>query len=241
MSSVDAAKKQAARSAVRNHVNAGDVVGVGSGSTIVYAVEMLKELQEKEGLRVKCIPTSFQARQLILENGLELSSLDVHPEVDIAIDGADEADKDLTLIKGGGGCLAQEKVVAGFAKKFVVIGDYRKRTQRLGTAWKYVPIEVLPMAYAPVKARIEGRFGGKADLRMAKAKCGPVVTDNGCFLLDWHFDPDRMEKEAGGWKAVDDWLKINVPGLVDTGLFVGMAKKGYFGHEDGSVEEVTLD
>ncbi len=154
-SSVEAAKELAARSAVRNHVSSGDVVGVGSGSTIVYAVKMLKELKEQEGLSVKCIPTSFQARQLILESGLELVSLETHPECDVTIDGCDEADAQLTLIKGGGGCLAQEKVVAGFSKTFVVIADYRKRSKRLGTTWKYVPIEVLPLAYAPVKAKIE--------------------------------------------------------------------------------------
>ena len=87
MSAIEAAKEQAARSAVRNHVNTGDVVGVGSGSTIVYAVKMLKELQERDGMRVKCVPTSFQARQLILENGLELTSLEVDPVLNVAIDG----------------------------------------------------------------------------------------------------------------------------------------------------------
>jgi len=240
MSAIEAAKEQAARSAVRNHVNNGDVVGVGSGSTIVYAVKMLKELQERDGLRVKCIPTSFQARQLILENGLELTSLEVDPVLNVAIDGADEADRDLTLIKGGGGCLAQEKVVAGFAKEFVVIADYRKRSARLGTSWKYVPIEVLPLAYVPVKLKIETNLGGKAELRMAKSKAGPVVTDNGCFLLDWHFDPDKMESYSGGWKAANDWLLTNIPGILDTGLFVGMAKKAYFGLEDGTVEEVSV-
>jgi len=240
MSAIEAAKEQAARSAVRNHVKTGDVVGVGSGSTIVYAVKMLKELQERDGMRVKCVPTSFQARQLILENGLELTSLEVDPVLNVAIDGADETDRDLTLIKGGGGCLAQEKVVAGFAKEFVVIADYRKRSARLGTTWKYVPIEVLPLAYVPIKLKIEAHLGGKAELRMAKAKAGPVVTDNGCFLLDWHFDPDRMEHYPGGWRAVDDWLKTNIPGLLETGLFVGMAKKAYFGLEDGTVEEVSV-
>ena len=75
---------------------------------------------------------------------------------------------------------------------------------------------------------------------MAKAKAGPVVTDNGCFLLDWHFDPDKMEHYPGGWRAVDDWLKTNIPGLLETGLFVGLAKKAYFGLEDGTVEEVSV-
>ena len=104
-----------------------------------------------------------------------------------------------------------------------------------------MPVEVLPVAYVPVKLKIEQHFGGKAELRMAKAKAGPVVTDNGCFILDWHFDPDKMERYPGGWGAADDWLKTSIPGLLDTGLFVGMARKAYFGLEDGTVEEVASE
>ena len=87
MSAIEAAKEQAARTAVQNHVKDGDVIGIGSGSTIVYVVEMLRELRERNGLKVKCVPTSFQARQLILKNGLDLTSLEVNPVIDVAIDG----------------------------------------------------------------------------------------------------------------------------------------------------------
>ena len=110
-----------------------------------------QELEFAEGFwRIKNVLNFFlnyQARQLILENNLTLSSLESAPKINVAIDGADEADSDLTLIKGGGGCLAQEKVVAYNADLFVVIADDRKKSQCLGTSWKYVPIEVLPLAY----------------------------------------------------------------------------------------------
>lgn len=224
------AKKLAAYAAVDNHVQNNQVVGVGSGSTIVYAVDRLAERVRQEKLNIVCVPTSFQARQLILQHGLTLSDLDRHPELDVAIDGADEVDADLTLIKGGGGCLTQEKIVAGCAKHFVVIADYRKGSKALGQQWKKgVPIEVIPMAYVPVSRTIAKRFGGEANLRMAVSKAGPVVTDNSNFILDWKFE------KAQNWKDVNTAIKM-IPGVVETGLFVGMAERAYFGMEDGSVQ-----
>lgn len=224
------AKKLAAYAAVDNHVQNNQVVGVGSGSTIVYAVDRLAERVRQEKLNIVCVPTSFQARQLILQHGLSLSDLDRHPELDVAIDGADEVDADLTLIKGGGGCLTQEKIVAGCAKHFIVIADYRKDSGSLGQQWKKgVPIEVIPMAYVPVCRAIGRRFGGQASLRMAVSKAGPVVTDNSNFILDWKFEG------AHNWKEVNTAIKM-IPGVVETGLFVGMAERAYFGLEDGSVQ-----
>ncbi|XP_054862115.1 ribose-5-phosphate isomerase isoform X2 [Amphiprion ocellaris] len=176
------------------------------------------------------VDNHVQARQLILQHGLTLSDLDRHPELDVAIDGADEVDADLTLIKGGGGCLTQEKIVAGCAKHFVVIADYRKDSKALGQQWKKgVPIEVIPMAYVPVSRTIAKRFGGEASLRMAVSKAGPVVTDNSNFILDWKFE------RAQNWKEVNTAIKM-IPGVVDTGLFVGMAERAYFGMEDGSIQ-----
>uniref|UniRef100_A0A3P8PN73 Ribose-5-phosphate isomerase n=1 Tax=Astatotilapia calliptera TaxID=8154 RepID=A0A3P8PN73_ASTCA len=224
------AKKLAAYAAVDNHIQNNQVVGVGSGSTIVYAVDRLAERVRQEKLNIVCVPTSFQARQLILQHGLTLSDLDRHPELDVAIDGADEVDKDLTLIKGGGGCLTQEKIVASCAKHFVVIADYRKDSKALGQQWKKgVPVEVIPMAHVPVSRTIAKRFGGEANLRMAVSKAGPVVTDNSNFILDWKFE------HAQNWKEVNTAIKM-IPGVVETGLFVGMAERAYFGMEDGSVQ-----
>ncbi|XP_030211902.1 ribose-5-phosphate isomerase [Gadus morhua] len=150
--------------------------------------------------------------------------------LDVAIDGADEVDAGLILIKGGGGCLTQEKIVAGCAKHFIVIADYRKDSVSLGEQWKKgVPVEVIPMAYVPVARRIARCFGGEAVLRMAVSKAGPVVTDNGNFILDWKFEGVQ------NWKEVNRDIKM-IPGVVETGLFVGMAERAYFGMEDGTVQ-----
>ena len=123
---VEAAKKKAAFAAVDEFVKDGQVVGVGSGSTVVYAVERLKERVRAEGIKVTCVATSFQSTQLCVEAGLTLTDLSRDPVLDVVIDGADEVDVQLQLIKGGGGCQLQEKVVASCAKQMVVIADYRK-------------------------------------------------------------------------------------------------------------------
>jgi len=228
--SVEAAKALAGKAAVDNHVNADTkVVGIGSGSTIIYAVERLAEKVKEEGLSIRCIPTSFQARQLIMKHGLVLGDLETDLKIDVTIDGCDEADKDLTLIKGGGGCQTQEKIVAAYSDTFIVIADYRKDSVELGQAWKFIPVEVLPMAYRQVSIRLE-QIGGKAELRMAKAKAGPVVTDNGNLILDWYWD----QQQPMNWHEINTSIQC-LAGVVETGLFVGMACKAYFGQEDGSV------
>lgn len=227
---VEAAKEKAAHAAVDQFVTqSGQKIGIGSGSTITYAVQRLGERLKKEGLDVICVPTSFQARQLILEHGLRLGDLEQYPELDVAIDGADEVDKALNCIKGGGGCLTQEKIVAGAAKVFVVIADYRKDTNVLGTAWtKGIPVEVIPMAYMPAMVQLK-KLGGKPVLRMATSKAGPCVTDNGCLILDVDFgkvtNPRQMDLDIR-----------DIPGVVCTGLFVQMASVAFFGMADGTVK-----
>lgn len=217
--------------AIDDYVKDNQKLGVGSGSTIVFAVERLVERVTKENLKVVCVPTSFQARQLIVENGLTLGNLETHPQLDVAIDGADEVDADLNCIKGGGGCQTQEKVVAASAETFVVIADYSKESSYLGEKWsRGLPIEVLPFAYKPVKLKLEA-MGGTADLRMAKNKAGPVVTDNGGLILDWKFKP----KKDVDWAQISTKL-AQIPGIVETGLFVNMASRIYFGNVDGTVK-----
>lgn len=231
MSDLAAGKKAAAVKAVNDYVKTNQKLGVGSGSTIVFAVERLAERVKQEKLQVVCVPTSFQARQLIIDNGLTLGDLETHPELDVAIDGADEVDKDLNCIKGGGGCQTQEKIVAANAKTFVVIADYSKKSSSLGEKWtKGLPIEVLPFAYKPVKLRLE-KMGGAAELRMAQRKAGPVVTDNGNLILDWKFNPTQ----GANWTIIASKL-AEIPGVVETGLFVNMASRVYFGQADGTVE-----
>ncbi|XP_036301602.1 ribose-5-phosphate isomerase isoform X1 [Pipistrellus kuhlii] len=229
MSKAEEAKKLAGHAAVENHVRNNQVLGIGSGSTIVHAVQRIAERVKQENLNLVCVPTSFQARQLILQYGLTLSDLDRHPEIDLAIDGADEVDADLNLIKGGGGCLTQEKIVAGYASHFIVIADFRKDSKNLGDQWhKGIPIEVIPMAYVPVSRAVTQKFGGVVELRMAINKAGPVVTDNGNFILAWKFDQVYKQSE------VNTAIKMT-PGVVDTGLFINMAERVYFGMQDGSV------
>lgn len=234
--SLEGAKKLAAYRAVDDFVSRDMVLGVGSGSTIVYAVERLKEVVATKKLNVICIPTSFQAKQLILSNNLRLGELDTNPQLDLVIDGADECDKDMTLIKGGGGCLLQEKIVASCAKQMVVIADYTKDSLRLGDNYKKgIPIEVIPMAYVPIKRRIENEFQGECKLRMAVAKAGPCVTDNGNFILDWIFDRERETN----WAETNQRI-LMIPGVVETGLFVDMAKCAYFGLANGEVQQRTV-
>ncbi|KAK0095537.1 hypothetical protein PV326_008041 [Microctonus aethiopoides] len=234
MGPLETAKKIAAYQVVNEYVKDNTVVGIGSGSTVVYAVHRLAERIQEENLNVVCVPTSFQARQLIVNNHLTLGDLDTSPQLDIVIDGADEVDADLTLIKGGGGCLLQEKIIASCTNQFIIIADYTKNSERLGQQYKKgIPIEVIPMAYVPIKKKIEDKYDGVAKIRMAVAKAGPVVTDNGNFILDWHF-PFDIDKS---WKTISEELKY-IPGVVETGLFVNMANKAYFGMADGSVKEL---
>ncbi|UCD00861.1 MAG: ribose 5-phosphate isomerase A, partial [Promethearchaeota archaeon] len=202
--------------------------GIGSGSTIVYAVQRLGQINKEKNLNLKCIPSSFQAYQLIIENGLELASLEQYPEIDLDFDGADELDKDLNLIKGGGGCLVQEKIIASNSKELIIIVDFRKNSEKLGMNWKRgVPIEVIPMAYFPIMKKLK-KLGGNPVLRMAQLKSGPLITDNGNFIIDVDFG--EIEKPFELDKKI-----LPIPGVVDTGLFIGMASKAYIGTRNGEV------
>lgn len=232
MHPLQSAKKIAAYKAVDEYVKNDSVIGIGSGSTVVFAVERLADRVKTENLNVVCIPTSFQARQLIVNHGLTLGDLEIHPKIDCTIDGADEVDSEMNLIKGGGGCLLQEKVVASCSDQFVIIADYTKNSQKLGEQYKKgIPIEVVPMAYKPIQQKIEESLGGSTVLRMAIAKMGPLVTDNGNFIIDWNFPT-----ETENWEKINTKL-ISMPGVVETGLFIKMAKKAFFGMSDGSVKE----
>lgn len=234
--SLEQAKQVAAYRAVDEFVTNNCIFGVGSGSTVVYAVQRLAERAETENLKVTCIPTSFQAKQLILKFNLALGELDTNPEIDVTIDGADEVDASMTLIKGGGGCLLQEKIVASCSKKMIVIADYTKDSKKLGDSYKKgIPIEVVPMAYVPIKNKVLALFGGEIKLRSAVAKAGPVVTDNGNFILDWMFKNQDLD-----WDKVNTTIKM-IPGVVETGLFVNMCQKAYFGQAEGNVIERSAD
>jgi len=227
---IELGKKNAAFRAVEENVKKNMILGIGSGSTVVYAVKRIGEINQSNNLNLKCIPTSFQSHQLIVENRLTLVSLDQYPEIDLDIDGADEIDKSLNLIKGGGGCLVQEKIIASASKMLVIIVDYTKKSEFLGEHWKKgVPIEIIPLAHVPIMKTLE-KLGGTPVLRMAKAKAGPVVSDNGNFIIDADFGIIK--------NPLDLNLKIlQIPGVVDSGLFLGMAQMAYIGQEDGTVKK----
>lgn len=201
--------------------------------------------------KVVCVPTSYQTKWLLKEKtSLPVSDLDTHSELDVIIDGADEVDPNLNLIKvkrgvalfggegcvmtfsqskkGGGGCQTQEKIVASCAKTMVVVGDARKQSQVLGSVWrKGVPIEVVPIAVRPVERALR-KLGGKPVVRESAGKAGPVVTDNGGFIIDCDFGDITH--------PADLHARIrSIVGVVETGLFIDMASVAYFGQDDGSV------
>eukprot|EP00823_Brevimastigomonas_motovehiculus_P007857 TRINITY_DN705_c0_g1_i1.p1 TRINITY_DN705_c0_g1~~TRINITY_DN705_c0_g1_i1.p1 ORF type:complete len:252 (+),score=56.02 TRINITY_DN705_c0_g1_i1:57-812(+) len=232
---LESAKKKAAYAAVNEFVADKQIIGIGSGSTVVYVVQRLAERVKEEKLSIICLPTSFQAKQLIMENKLTLGELNQYPELDITIDGADEVDDNLNLIKGGGGCQLGEKLLAYNSKKMIVVADYRKHSKLLSTSWKKgIPLEVLSTAYVPVLKRLS-QLGGKPSLRICGAsgcKAGPVVTDQGNFIIDVDFgplsDPVTLDKQLH-----------SIPGIVETGLFIGLAVKAFFGQKDGSVSALV--
>jgi ribose 5-phosphate isomerase A len=223
------AKRNAALEAVK-HVKDGFIVGLGSGSTAAYAVEALGERIRRERLSVLGVPTSYQAFLLAVKHGIAVTTLEEHPTINLTIDGADQIDANLNLIKGMGGALAREKIVASASKLNVIIADESKRVKVLGENGHPVPVEVLPFAISLAKRKIE-EIGGKPVLREGKGKVGPVITDNGNVIMDAVFG--LVEKPA----ALEERLKM-VPGVVETGLFVGLADMAYLG-TSSAVEKIV--
>jgi ribose 5-phosphate isomerase A len=217
---VEEAKRKAALEAVR-HVKDCFIVGLGSGSTAAYAIEALGERIRRENLNILGVPTSYQAFLLAVKHRIVVTTLEEHPTINLTIDGADQIDAELNLIKGMGGALAREKIVASTSKQNIIIADESKKVKVLGENDHPVPIEVLPFAISLVKRRIE-EIGGKPILREGKGKVGPVITDNGNVIIDASFG--LVDKPAD----LEEKLKM-IPGVVETGLFVGLADMVYLG------------
>lgn len=219
--------KQQVGKAAADLVQSGSIVGLGTGSTTAYAIEYLgKRLQSGDLKDIKGIPTSFQASVLAKQYGIPLTTLDEVDRIDIAIDGADEVDPQKNLIKGGGAAHTREKIVDALAEQFVVVVDASKLVDKLGSTF-LLPVEVLPMAMTPVMRAIE-KLGGKPELRMGVKKAGPVVTDEGNFVVDVKFDsidnPAELEKTLN-----------NIPGVLENGLFVGVTDLVLIGEiQDGT-------
>jgi ribose 5-phosphate isomerase A len=218
--------KQEVGKAAAALVQSGTIVGLGTGSTTAYAIEYLgNRLKSGELTDIQGIPTSFQAEVLAKKYGIPLTTLDAVDHIDIAIDGADEVDPQKNLIKGGGAAHTREKVVDALADQFIVVVDGNKLVDRLGSTF-LLPVEVIPMAITPVMRAIE-KLGGKPELRMGVKKAGPVITDQGNMVIDVKFDsidnPAELEKTLN-----------NIPGVLENGLFVGVADKVLIGEvKDG--------
>lgn len=212
------AKRRAALEAVK-HVKDGFVVGLGSGSTAAFAIREIGRRIREENLKVLGVSTSYQSYILAVECGIPITNLGEHPQIDLDIDGADQIDRDLNLIKGGGGALLREKVVASAAKEVIIVADETKLSRRLGEN-RVIPLEVLPFAVPVVMLKIK-KIGGHPRLR-EKNTGGPYITDNGNFILDVDFGPIDDPEE------LDRKLK-SIPGIVETGLFIGMTNMAYIG------------
>ncbi|MGL5873316.1 MAG: ribose-5-phosphate isomerase RpiA [Xenococcaceae cyanobacterium] len=207
--------KQEVGKAAADRVKSNSIVGLGTGSTTAFAIQYIGErLAKGEISNVVGIPTSFQAEVLAKKYGIPLTTLDAVDRIDIAIDGADEVDPNKNLIKGGGAAHTREKVVDALAEIFIVVVDGGKLVDKLGSTF-LLPVEVIPMAVAPVTRALE-KLGGKAELRMGVKKAGPVVTDQGNLVIDVKFD--RIEDPANLEKTIN-----NIPGVLENGLFVGVA------------------
>jgi ribose 5-phosphate isomerase A len=204
-------EKEAAARASLQFIQDGQVVGLGSGSTASYFIRLLAE-KVKNGLRIRGIPTSVQSHDLALDLGIPLITLDECQDIAVTVDGADEVDPQLRLIKGGGGAMLREKIVASATRRLVIVADGSKQVPVLG---KFpLPVEVIPFAQALVAKRIRG-LG--ADVRMRTAADGtPFVTDEHNHILDCRFgairDAERLAHELS-----------DMPGVVEHGLFIDMA------------------
>ena len=207
--------KQAVALAAVDQIENGMILGLGSGSTAALMIEALAmKIKSGEIKDVVGVTTSFQGEVLASELGIPLKSLSSVSGIDLAIDGADEVDPKFQLIKGGGACHVQEKLVAALAKKFIVVVDSTKLVEKLNLDFK-LPVEVLPSAWKQVQKTLQD-LGGKGNLRMAQKKAGPIVTDQGNLILDLSFrhgidQPDLLESQIN-----------NIPGVLENGLFVNL-------------------
>jgi ribose 5-phosphate isomerase A len=217
--SADDWKRLAAEHAIK-HVQSGMKLGLGTGSTAAHFVDLLGA-KVKGGLDVICVPTSEATRAQAARLGIRLSTLDETPFLDLTVDGADEIDGDLCLIKGGGGALLREKIVAVSSGRVIIIADHTKRVETLG---KFpLPIEVVPFGITATRAlvaRLASGCGCDGEIKVRTDKSGkPFFTDNGNHILDCAFG------EIEDPEALDDSLKL-VPGVVENGLFIGIADLG---------------
>jgi ribose 5-phosphate isomerase A len=228
--SVSDTLKRAAAERAAALVTDGMRLGLGTGSTAAHFVAAIGE-RVRGGLKVVGVPTSEATREQAAREGIPLTTLDETPELDLTVDGADELDDDLRLIKGGGGALLREKIVASASRRMIVIADGSKRVLKLGRF--PLPIEVVPFGLAATEVavrRLIDSLGATGELRLRRAADGtPFITDGGHFILDAHLE--RIEKP----NVLASTLN-NIPGVVEHGLFLGLATGAILATGEGLVE-----
>ena len=218
------AKETAARAAV-SLIESKMIVGLGTGSTAYYFIELLGKRIKEEGLDIQTIATSKQSEACAKKNQIPLLAPQDVKEIDLTVDGADEVDPQKRLIKGAGGALLREKIIASASRKMVVVVDPSKLVQQLGKC--PLPVEIIPFGYQTTLKQM-GKLGYRAVLRTDNTG-GPYTTDNGNYISDIHFEKVRTSPE-------EDHAKIlSIPGAVETGFFFGLADQIIIGYEDGKV------
>jgi ribose 5-phosphate isomerase A len=214
--------KQLACQRAAQEVQDGMVLGLGTGSTVYYFIQEVGRMVH-EGLRITGVPTSIRTAELATQLAIPLTTLDDHPRLDLAVDGADEVDDALNLVKGAGGALLREKIIAASAARFLVVVDDSKVVHQLGERYP-LPVEVVPFGVMPATRALEG-LGAQVTLRRG-ADGQTWVSDNGNYILDCHFGPiaDPM--------ALQQQL-LAIPAVIDSGLFIGMTDTVFIGQAEG--------
>ncbi len=208
-------------------IQPGSITGIGTGSTVYYFIHALAK-KVKDGLDIKAVVTSRQSGLLAEQLGIAITDLNDVEYIDITIDGADEVNSQLQLIKGGGGALLQEKMVAAASAKLVIIADSHKMVDKLGRF--PLPVEVIPYGWKQTQKHIAGLSCNKIILREKEST--PFITDHGHYILDCYFE--KIENTPGLAQQLN-----NIPGVVENGLFINMAASAIIGYEDGTVRTIT--
>ena len=213
-------KKIAAEKATEEVKN-GMVIGLGTGSTVYYALLKLGDMI-RDGLNIIGIPTSEGTEKIATEQNIPLTTLAKHPTIELTIDGADEVDAHMNLIKGGGAALVREKIIANSSKRIVIVVDESKVSQVLGTTFA-LPVEIIQFGWEATQRAVD-KVCGKSDLRGGIDN--PLITDNGNYILDCKFigipEPEKVELQIN-----------NIPGVVENGIFVDRADKVIIGTPNG--------
>jgi ribose 5-phosphate isomerase A len=214
--------KQLACQRAAQEVHDGMVLGLGTGSTVYYFLHELGRMV-REGVRMTGVPTSVQTAQLATQLAIPLTTLDDQPHLDLAVDGADEVDANLNLIKGAGGALLREKIVAASAARLLIVVDDGKMVTQLGERYP-LPVEVVPFGHTPTTRALEG-LGARVTLR--RGTDGQAwLSDNGNYILNCHFGP--IPDPVALQKAL-----LAIPAVVDSGLFLNMTDTVLVGHAEG--------